>query len=479
MSDHQKISATTKFSYGFGCIGRDMTFTIVNSFIVAYLTFAVGLQDYQLLAVGVIILIGRVWDAVNDPIMGTIVDRTKTKWGKFKPWIIIGAVTNSVITLLLFTPMKIDTNLYLAMFAISYLLWDVTFTMNDIAYWSMLPSLSTDPKQREQVGAYARIGANVGLFLVTAAVPMLTTGGNAAQKYQMLAAVIGVIFILCQILVIVGVKEEKSVITSVESETPLKEMFNIILKNDQVLAIAVCILLFNIGYFVTTSFGLYFFWFDFRTYGGAEYTIFAIIIGLSQIAALIAYPFLAKKMDRKQIFAVAMVMVVIGYFGFSMVGYLLPMSMLVLGIFGVILFAGQAFIQLLNLVMLADTIEYGQLKLGTRNESIILALNPFVVKMASAIQAGVLAVTLVVTGLNPLARAISELEKSNLPKAEVLAKANEIIAQVTPAMRLGLRASMMVLPLLLIFASYYVYLKFYKIDGKMYESIIEQLKARA
>jgi melibiose permease len=479
MSEQQKVSALTKFSYGFGCIGRDMTYTIVNSFIVAYLTFAVGLEDYQLLAVGVIILIGRVWDAVNDPIMGTLIDRTKTRWGKFKPWIIIGAITNCFITVLLFTPMAIDVNWYLVIFGISYLLWDVTYTMNDIGYWSMLPSLSTDPKQREQLGAFARIGANVGLFVVVAVVPMLVTGGNAAQKYQMIAAVIGVIFVLCQILVIVGVKEEKSVITSVDSETPLKEMLNVIIKNDQVLAIAVCILLFNTGYFITTAFGLYFFWFDFRTYGGMEYTIFAIVIGLSQIAALIVYPLLAKKMDRKKIFGLAIIMVIIGYFGFGAVGYVLPMSMLYLGGFGIILFAGQAFIQLLNLVMLADTIEYGQLKLGTRNESIILALNPFVVKVASAIQAGVLAVTLVLTGLNPLAKAISDLEKSNLPKAEVLTKANEIITQVTPAMRLGLRASMLVLPLILIFLSYYVYLKYYKIDGKMYDSIIAQLKAKA
>ncbi len=475
----EKVSLRTRLSYGLGCIGRDMSYTLVNTFILTYLTFAVGLSNSELAVVGAIMLFARVWDAVNDPIMGTIIDNTRTRFGKFKPWIIGGAVVNSIFIILLFTDFGQSGTLFLTVFGITYILWGMTYTVNDISYWSMLPSLTTDQKERERTGSLARIGASIGLFVVTALVPLITQLGNITQMYNIIAIVIAVVFVLCQVLVVVGVKQPQNDITGAQNSVTLKEMRSAIFKNDQLLAVIGCILLFNVGYFTTTGFGLYFFYFDYGVYGGSEYTIFAAVLGVTQIVTLAFYSVFSKHFTRTQLYTIATVLVVIGYVGFMSVGYLLPMSMLWLCISGFFMFCGQAIIQLLVLMLLADTIEYGQWKLGKRTESIIFALNPFVVKLSFALQALVVTGTLIVSGLNPIANEISTLESNSaLSKEQVLLQANEVVATVTPDMKLIMRLSMIVLPLLLILCSYFCYRKFYKIDKQFYDRIISELKER-
>ena len=476
---NQTVSRRTRYSFGFGCIGRDAAYTLVNNFIMTYLTLAVGLSNWQLAGVGIVMVIARVWDAINDPMMGTIIDNTRTRWGKFKPYIITGAVLNSIFIVLLFSDFSLGEGAFLAVFALTYILWGMTYTMNDISYWSMLPSLTVNPREREKVSSLARIGANIGLFLVTAAVPLVTQMGKMSTMYRGIAITIAVLFIGCQLLVVLGVQEHKNAVTSAQSHTSLGGMVRVILKNDQLLAIIICMLLFNIGYYTTTGFGVQFFYFDYGVYGGMEFTIFALAIGVAQIVTLALYPRISKNMDRRRLFGLAILMVVLGYLSFMLVGYLLPMNMAVLCVIGLVLFAGQAIIQLLNLVLLADTIEYGQWKLGTRNESIIFSLNPFITKLASAIQAGIFAFTLAASGLNRYSNEISALEKSTtLTTEQIKQQANALVATIPDSATLFLRVSMIALPLVLILASYGVYRKFYKIDDAMYRKIIEDLEQR-
>lgn len=481
-----RISARTRWSYGLGCIGRDANYTLVNNFILTFLTLAVGLTNWQLGAVGIVMIVARVWDAINDPMMGTIIDNTKSRFGKFKPYILCGAVLNSLCTVFLFANPVRDEKLFVVVFAITYILWGMTYTMNDISYWSLLPSLTTNPKERERTTSLARIGANIGLFVVTAAVPALTAGGMGSL-YTPIAIAVAVLFVACQILVVVGVQENRSKVTATESHTRLRDMVKIIFKNDQLLVIAGAILLFNIGYFTTTGFGVQFFYFDYGKFGGMEFTFFAITIGIAQIVTLIIAPKLSKRFTRKQMFTLGTGMVVLGYLGFMAVGYLFPMNMVILCIIGFILFAGQAIIQLLNYVMLADTIEYGQWKLGTRNESIIYSLNPFITKLASAVQAGIFSLTLIISGLNSYASDISKLETqlntleqgSENVRTQLIALGNEIVSTVPPSSTFIMRLSMIVLPLALIIACYVIYMKKYKLDEKTYAGILKDLEDRA
>jgi len=346
-------------------------------------------------------------------------------------------------------------------FAVLYLMWGITYTMNDISYWSMLPSLTTDQKQREKMGAFARICANIGLFAVVVGFHPLTTAlGNFTGdiKTGYLVFVIIVIAILWggQSITLFGVKEPRNIFKK-EGHTGLKGLFRAIFKNDQLLFTAIAMVLFMIGYVTTTSFGLYYFKY---AYGDENmYSIFAAILGVTQILALSIFPIFSKRWSRKTLYTAATVIVVAGYILF----FFSPMNMIPIGIAGVLIFFGQAFIQLLMLMFLADSIEYGQWKLGKRNESVTFSLQPFINKMGGAIASGILGLTLIISGIN---------------EAEEISEAAGAVAAVSSEGLLMMKVSMLLIPLVFIVAGYLVYFFKFKIDKDFYERIVTDLKQR-
>jgi melibiose permease/lactose/raffinose/galactose permease len=210
-----------------------------------------------------------------------------------------------------------------------------------------------------------------------------------------------------------------------------------------------------------------------------EFTLFALTIGAAQILTLALYPVLFKNMPRRKQFPLAVGIVVLGYLGFMLVGTVLPMSMPLLMVFGFILFSGQAIIQLLTYVLLADTVEYGQWKLGTRNESIVFSVRPFIDKLSSAIQIGIFSLIMIVSGLNKYSQQISELESSPaLTQEQIIAMGNEVVQTIPRSSTLIMRAGMLILPLVLILLSYIVYRKRYNMTEEKYASIIDELAKR-
>ncbi len=442
------------YTFGLGTIGRDMLYSLVSMYLIFYLTDILSLPDSTLWWLTSILLVARIFDAVNDPIMGVIVDNTHSRFGKFKPWIAVGALLTSVFTVLMFTDFGLREIPFLILFAVVYLLWDISFTANDIGYWSMLPTLSMDQKERENIGAFARICANVGLFAVVVGIVPITKSlgsafGSMEKGYMVFAIIIAVIMCAGQCITLFGVRELKGVFKA-EQSTSLKEMFSIIVKNDQLLYTAISMSLFMIGYMTTTSFGQYYFKY---AYGDEDmYSIFALVLGVSQIAALLVFPLFSKRYSRKALYAGSTVLVVLGYVIF----FFSPMNMLFIGASGVLIFVGQAFIQLLMLMFLTDTIEYGQWKLGKRNDSVTLSLQPFINKIGGAVASGIVGSTVILSGIS----------RAQTP------------ADVKPEGLLLMKVAMLALPLLSILAGYLIYKYKFKIDAKMYESILADLQAR-
>ncbi|HOI85085.1 MAG TPA: glycoside-pentoside-hexuronide (GPH):cation symporter [Acholeplasmataceae bacterium] len=479
--NENRVSKQTKYVYAMSGMGRDMMYALYANFLIVFLTDALGLPNWQLIAVGTIIAVARIWDAINDPMMGTIVDNTKSKYGKFKPWILIGALSSAIIFVLLFQDLGLTGSAFIWVFGILYVLSGMTFTMNDISYWSMYPSFTTDPKERESIGSLARIFASVGMFITIALVPIIYQNASVGpiQSFSIIAIVIAIIFILSQVIVFLFVKQPKNKIAEANTKkSNLKDMVRVIFKNDQLVVIIVAIFLFNCGYFITTALGIYFFNYDFNKYGGAEFTIFSAILAVSQLTALITFPMIMKKMTRKMLFTISVIMIALGYIIFMSVGYILPLNMLFIGLAGLVLFSGQGFIQVLVLVMLADTIEYGQWKLGTRNESIVFAINPFVTKLATSVQVFVVSITLAMSGLNEgVINPLTEARRLN-PNMTTEQSRALIASNVTPEMLLQLRSAMIILPLILIVISYVIYRWKYRIDAKMYQTITDDLMKR-
>lgn len=141
-----------------------MLYSLVSMYLIFYLTDILQFPDSTLWWLNGILLVARIFDAVNDPIMGVFVDNTNSRFGKFKPWIAAGALLTGVFTVLMYTDFGFRGTSYLIYFAVIYFCWDIIFTANDIGYWSMLPSLSMDQKEREKIGAFARICADVAFL---------------------------------------------------------------------------------------------------------------------------------------------------------------------------------------------------------------------------------------------------------------------------------------------------------------------------
>ena len=173
METKKGLTGKEKFAYGIGAVGKDMVYMLSASYVLYYFQ---DIMKTSAIAMGFILLIARVFDAFNDPIMGVVVAKTKTKWGKFRPWLLIGTITNAVILFLMFAaPPTLDGKGLIAYAAVTYILWGVTYTMMDIPYWSMIPAFTEGGKEREGLSALGRSCAGVGSAIVTILTVMAVT----------------------------------------------------------------------------------------------------------------------------------------------------------------------------------------------------------------------------------------------------------------------------------------------------------------
>ena len=444
-----------RWTFGLGTVGRDMVYTMISMYLMFYLTDVLQLSDDVLWWVTGIIMAARVFDAFNDPFMGVIVDNTHTKYGKFKPWICIGAVLVSILTVLLFSNFGLSGSAFIIVFGIIYVLWGIAYTMNDISYWSMLPTLSQDQREREEIGSVSRICASIGLFAVVTLIVPVTEAiggvvGSLQKGYFILSIILVVIMLAFLCFTVFGVKEPM-IGNKKEEHTSVKELVRIIFKNDQLLVTALAMALFMIGYSTTTSFGLYYFKYVYGDEG--MYSIFALILGVSQIFALSIFPVLGKRYPRKKLYAFSTALVVTGYLIF----FFAPTNtMLFIGIAGLILFIGQAFIQVMTLMFLTDSVEYGEWKFGKRNDSVTFSLQPFINKMGGAIASGVVGAIVIVSGMSQAQSA----------------------ADMTASGIFILKMAMMVFPLICIVIGFLVYRSKYILDEEMYGKIVRELGER-
>jgi len=205
-----------------------------------------------------------------------------------------------------------------------------------------------------------------------------------------------------------------------------------------------------IGYTTTASFGVYYFKYAYKDEN--MYMIFAAILGVSQLLTLSFFPYFAKKYSRKNLYTFSTVLVVAGYLLF----FFSPMKIVFIGIAGMLIFVGQAFIGILMMMFLTDTVEYGQWKLGRRNESITFSIQPFINKIGGALANTIIGITLIISGINSAATP----------------------GDVTETGLLILKLAMLILPLLIIVAGYIIYRTKFKIDKEMFDKIISELTER-
>lgn len=438
-----------RWTFAVGTLGRDMVYALQSMFLVVFLTDALHVSNWVLGAVTALVLAARLVDAVGDVLVGAIVDNTRTRWGPYKPWIAGGMVASSVATVLLFTDLGLTGAGFVAAFSLIYLAWSFSWSANDIPYWSLVPALSVDQRERERMSALAKVFATVGLFtVVVGVVPITAALGGGVRGWTLFTVAVVVVMVLGQLVTLVGVRQER-LIAPREHVRP-REIFRAVLRNDQLLWTAVAMVLFQTGYVTTTSFGFYFFKY---AYGDeAMYSPFAAVLGVGMIAGFVLVPLARRRFSRRQLYTAAMVTIVAAYVLF----FFSPMNLVMLCLCGLMLFVADSFIVILMIGFITDCVEYGHWKLGQRSNAVTFAIQPFINKVGGALAQAVLGVTLIVTGINGAATP----------------------ADVPPGGIWGMKVMMMVVPAVLIVASYLIYRRKFVIDEAMHARLVADLKAR-
>ena len=484
-----KQRKTNLLMFPLGTIGRDMVYCLVTNFLLTYILFTKGLTSAQLAAVTAIMVIARVFDALNDPVMGNIIENTHTKWGKFKPWLVIGILLTTVVVITVFSTNLKGWN-FIILFGIFYFTFSIAYTMHDISYWGMIPALSSDAAARDQFTSKATLCAGIGSTLASILIPMLTTGemalgGNANKAYGIIALVISLLGPLFLCFTLFGVKEHREAVPAkTKGEgAGLKKIVQTIKDNDQLRWIAVIFLIQQIGNgLVVGGLGSTYIYFEFG-YDGGLYSIFTTV-GMSATAFLmIFYPAISKKIKRKPLMAIMAVISVIGYV-LMIASRMMPegIAFWVLVIGYMLSNFGQYCYYLVMMISIVNTVEYNEYKTGHRDEAIIASVRPFFTKMASALVVVITSASYMLFGVTNYTNQISDLESASagglISELEKIASIRHVISGVESGQTLGLLICMTVLPCALMLLSYFLYQKKYTLDEEEYEHICKEIAAK-
>lgn len=445
------LSIKEQAAYYSGGIGKDMTNMMVYTY---FMFFLVAIKGLNPTIIGIAFFVARIWDAINDPLMGALVDNTRTRFGKYRPWIAIGTLINATVTIMMFVNISLPNGLNYLYYIGIYIIWGMSYTLMDVPFWSMIPSLATTNNDRNSLSSMTRIFTSLGgtfgligggIFLSTRSFPR-----ESPDSYLYLAIIVGIAFVGLTIPTVLKVRE-KVVINS--PKIKVKEIFATIFSNDQLLVFLLSITIYITGISLTNSFLIYYFTYDLNV-KLSTMAIFSVLNGLIPSFLAFIFPLLAKKIGRKNLFISSLSVAIIGFAGLYLMGTFYRGNLILLGIFMNIAYLGHGIFSVLMTVMLSDIVDYGEYKKGKRTDSIIFSMQPFIYKFSTAFAALVLGITL---------------------GAIKIPKLDEDSVNVVPISNTGLitiRLMMFALPILFIIASLIVYVKYYKLNEKTHKEII-------
>lgn len=398
-----KGTSKQALGYGLGAVGKDMVYALVSGFILYYYNDILGISGTF---TGVMMMAARVFDAFNDPLMGVVVEKTNTPFGKFRPWIFTGTVTNALILYGMFAmPASLAGTAMLVYASAAYVLWGVTYTLMDIPFWSMIPAITSSGKERENLSVIGRTCAAVGYAVPTVLTMLLVVrlGSGEREGFAIFAAAVAVVFVVTELVCVALVREKP---TERQKAATVKEMFSALIHNDQAMVVVVGIVVFNASLYLTTQLAVYFFKYDI---GNSDlFSLFGTVGGVGQILSMVSLPLLRRRWGGKQI--------LVGALGVTIAGYLALFALSMAGVRAVAPLAATAFViyigfglaTVLTTVFLADTVDYGEYKTGRRNESVVFSMQTFVVKLASAVSVLIAGVGIDLIGLDDTAAVQTE-----------------------------------------------------------------------
>ena len=463
----KKQRLTSRLSYSFGAFGNDVFYATLSTYFIMFVTthlFNTGNQatnDRMISYITFIIGALRIVELIIDPFIGNAIDRTNTKYGKFKPWVVVGGVISSIVLLVLFTNLgglnQTNPFLYLAIFALLYITMDIFYSFKDIGFWSMIPALSFDSREREKTATLARIGSTIGGSLVGVVVMPLVlffsmnknNGTGDTQGWFWFAFIVALIGLISAIVVGIGTKEIDSELRKNKEQTAgIKEVFAVLTQNDQLMWVSLSYGLYATGINILNALQLYYF-----TFIMGQSTKFSILQTMNMIVGLVSvslFPKLAGKFNRRNLFIGCIVMMLCGIGLFSVAGNSLALVLIAAELF----FIPQPLVFLVVLMIISDSVEYGQWKLGHRDESLTLSVRPLLDKLGGAISNIVVGQIAVIAGMTTGASA----------------------ASITPEGQMKFKIMMFAVPAVVIVIALIVFFKKITLTEEKHAQIVEELE---
>ena len=391
------------FSYSLCGFGQNLICTIIGSYLTVFMTDAIG---FNALMVAFLMLGARIFDALNDPIMGSIVDRTRTKWGKCRPYMKWMAFPIAIMTAICFLPVYPKDNGGFAAISVMYIVWGVVYTVADVPYWGLSTAMSNDTYRRGNLLTIARLFCTAGAGIVTVITPIITDnmtkGLDPAAKGEMLKWIYFVIAIVCCVIALplfyLGFKNTKERNMTEENPPSLGHNLKLLFKNKPLMLIVLSGIGGAARMLFTYTGGLYFA--KYIMDKESMYSLFTMAVVPGGLIASLLVPWCTKKFGKKNTYiwshivgGVAMLIAFIVGIACDRGAYTSTATTVVLLIALVIAGIPSGFGNIITYAMIGDTVEYLELKTGERAEGICFAMQTLINKIGMAVGAfvGVLA----------------------------------------------------------------------------------------
>lgn len=384
-----KLKTGQKCAFGFGAFGKDIVYMLISSYLLYYYNVVLGMSS---VFIGTVMMAARIFDAFNDPVMGIIVAKTRTRWGRFRPWIFAGTVLNAVTIYALYaTPESMGDSAQRVWLTVFYFAWGITYTLMDIPFWSMIPAITEPGSDREQLTSLARTCSGTGdaipTVLTMTVVPILGAGSSMADYrigFKWWALIIAVVFVISELVCVVCVPERP--VACDEKPGKISDMFKALFKNDQAMTVVVSIILVYTSLNICGNLVLYFFRFDVGNEGA--YSIFAAVAFAAQVLVMMVIPLLRKRFSKSQLFISGFIIQIAGFAVILIMAFAklyTPQSWYILCLPGILIYLGYGMLNVIMTIFLSDSVDYGEVMNGTREESVIFSMQTFTVKLASGV----------------------------------------------------------------------------------------------
>lgn len=392
----KKLSVGVKLGYGAADFGGNLFFTATAFVLMNYLTDVVGLAAAL---AGIALMVGRIWDAFYDPIIGYISDRTKTKMGRRRPFMLGGAIPLFIAMIIMFTNPSlvlgagISQPVLFVYTMVVYIILCTTYSTVNIPYSSLGPELTTDYHERTSLNGYRFGFAGIGTLLGAGlALPIVAMAPDKNLGFVLMGTIFGAVLLVSTLTTVFSVRESDAVRPA--QSMGFWETYREVFKNKPYLFILMSYILHILAITIASAIVIYYFKY---ILGAEDMTTYAmlILIGVAILFIPVSVA-MSKKIGKKLVYGIGFIIMALGLMVMFMVGHTLGVAfnLIMMAFMGI----GMGFLYAMPYAIVADAIEYDYLRTGERREGAFFGIWTWGLKIGQALAAFIMGLTLEAMG---------------------------------------------------------------------------------